>query len=163
MCPFNKSFSRTVSYTKRDSGCVTIKENMDRLSWQTIEYLHSKKSTDWYWIVGAITVSIAIIAIILNNIIFAILIVVASFTMTLFASRPPQVLDVEISNSGLSLNHIHHTYSELESFWVELNDPNPKIIFKSKKVFMPFIVIFLEDMDPEEIHSVLSKLVKKLS
>lgn len=130
---------------------------MEKLSWQTIEYLHSKKTADWYWIVGAITVSVALIAIILNNIIFAILIIVASFTLSLFASKPPELINVDIGSSGINLNHIYHPYSELESFWIELEDHHPKIIIKSKKVFATFITIFIEDVPPEEIHEILSR------
>lgn len=130
---------------------------MEKLTWQTIEYLHSKKTSDWYWIVGAITVSIALIAIILNNIIFAILIIVASFTLVLFASKPPEILDVEISTAGIHLNEVYYPYSELESFWIELQDQHPKIIIKSKKVFATYITIFIEDVPPEEIHDLLRR------
>lgn len=134
---------------------------MDRLSWQTVEYLHSKKTTDWYWIVGAITISIALIAIIFNNLIFGILIIVASFTLSLFASKPPQTINVEIDHSGVSLNHVFHPYTELESFWIETEDHNPKIIIKSKKVLSPFITIFIENVHPDDIHQVLSQYLRE--
>ncbi len=135
--------------------------SMERISWQTIEYLHSKKSADWYWIVGAVAISIAVISIILNNLIFGILIIVAAFTLALFASKPPRVLDVEIGNHGVSLNHLYHPYSELDSFWIEIDDPHPKIILKSKKVLAPFTTIFIEDIPPEEIHGILSRNLRE--
>ncbi|MEQ1561475.1 MAG: hypothetical protein ABL899_01990 [Nitrospira sp.] len=134
---------------------------MDKISWKAPEYIHSEKTTDWYWIVGIITISIAVIAVILNNIIFGILIVTASFTLSLFASRKPSLVDITIDNSGVTSGKIKYPYSNLESFWVETRDAHHRIILKSKKLFMPFIVLLIENADPEQIHSTLSKYLKE--
>ena len=128
---------------------------MEKISWHTIEYLHREKTTDWYWIVGIITVSIALISIILTNIIFAILIFVSSFTLSLFASKKPEVILVEINTSGVSFGKTHYPYKNLDSFWIETREIHPKIILKSKKVFMPFIVIFIEEVEEERVREVL--------
>ena len=103
---------------------------MGNLNWQAHEYLYSEKTADWYWIVSIITISIAIIAIILNNIIFAILIIVSSFTLSLFASRKPEIIDVEINPSGVTVGKTHYPYAHLDSFWVETREFQPKIILK---------------------------------
>ena len=130
---------------------------MEKLSWQTVEYLHQEKTADWYWIVGIVTISIAVITIILNNIIFGILIIVSSFTLSLFASRKPDLVKVEINSMGVTVGNTKYPYNHLQSFWIETREHTPKILLKSQKVFMPFIVIFIEDVDPEEVHSLLSK------
>ena len=128
---------------------------MEKLSWHTHEYLHSEKTTDWYWMVAIVTVSIALISIILNNVIFAILIIVSSFTLSLFASKKPEIIEVKIEQTGISVGQTHYPYANLDSFWIETRDAHPRIIVKSKKVFMPFIVIFLSDMDENIVHPVL--------
>ncbi|MDQ5969328.1 MAG: hypothetical protein QG579_485 [Patescibacteria group bacterium] len=130
---------------------------MEKISWNTIEYLHTEKTTDWYWIVGIITLSIALISIILNNIIFAILIVVSSFTLSLFASRKPEIINIEMNNSAVLVSKERHAYKDIESFWVETRDFNPRVLLKSKKMFMPFIVILIDDIEPEEVQTFLSK------
>ncbi|MEQ1500278.1 MAG: hypothetical protein ABL917_02825 [Parcubacteria group bacterium] len=135
---------------------------MEKISWQTHEYHHTEKTSDWYWIVGIVTVSIAIIAIILNNIIFALLIIVSSITLSLFASKKPEIIDVNIDNSGITINKTRYPYSHLDSFWVELTHFRPRIILKSKKLLMPYIVIFIEEVEPEEIRSVLSSKLEEV-
>ena len=129
--------------------------NREIISWHTHEYLHSEKTNDWYWMVGIITISIALVAVILNNVIFAILIIVASFTLTLFASKKPEIVLVEIGESAITMGNVRHPYKELESFWVETRDAHPRVIVKSKKVFAPFLVLFLTDVHPEDVHTVL--------
>ncbi len=130
---------------------------MEKISWHTIEYLHHEKTSDWYWIVGIVTISIALISIILNNVIFAILIIVSSFTLSLFASKRPDVVEINIDNRGVTVGKIHYNYKNLDSFWVETREHIPKVLLKSKKTFMPFIVIFIEDIEPEKVHEVLSQ------
>jgi hypothetical protein len=124
---------------------------MDKLNWETQEYHYTEKTADWYWIVGIVTITIAIIAIILNNIVFAILILVASFTLTLFASKPPKIMEVEINNLGVNIGRTHYPYGNLESFWVETREHVPKVLFKSKKLLMPYIVVFIEDVEPGDV------------
>ena len=128
---------------------------MQNLKWRAYEYLYSEKTTDWYWIVAIVTISIAIIAIILNNIIFAILIIVSSFTLSLFASRKPELITIEINASGVTVGKTHYPYAHLDSFWVETREFQPKIILKSKKIFMPFIAILIDEVHPEEVREAL--------
>ena len=128
---------------------------MEKISWTAPEYIHSEKTSDWYWIVGIVTISIATIAIILGNTIFAILIIVSSFTLSLFASKKPRVVDIEINKTGITIANNHYPYTNLDSFWIETREIFPKIILKSKKVFMPFIVVLIENVGQEKIHEVL--------
>jgi hypothetical protein len=130
---------------------------MEKLSWQTTEYLHKQKTNDWYWIVGIITVSIAILAIILNDLIFGILIIVCSFTLALFASKKPAMIDVVIDDKGITVGSINYPYKNLESFWIETREVNPKIMIKSKKLFMHLIVVFIQNVEPETVHQALIK------
>lgn len=134
---------------------------MEKISWQTVEYFHTHKNSDWYWIVGIVTISFALIAIILNNLVFGILILVSGFTLSLFASRRPGIVNVEISNTGVTFGDKHYSYSTLDSFWVETREGHPRLFLKSKEVFSPYIVIFIEEEDPEEIHHVLSEKLRE--
>ncbi|MCX6702045.1 MAG: hypothetical protein NTX96_02520 [Candidatus Zambryskibacteria bacterium] len=130
---------------------------MEKISWNTIEYLHKEKTSDWYWIVGIVTISIALISIILNNIIFAILIIVSSFTLSLFASKKPESITVDINDIGITVGKNSYPYKDLDSFWIETHDSYPRILLKSKKVFMPFVVVLIENIESEKIHEFLLK------
>jgi len=134
---------------------------MDKISWETYEYIHTEKTNDWYWIVAIVTISIAVIAIILNNVIFAILILISSFTLSLFASRRPDIVSASIDNSGVTFGKTRYPYSTLESFWVETRDGYPRLLLKSSKIIMPFIVIHTEDLDADEIRHFLSTHLKE--
>lgn len=131
--------------------------NINLVSWQTFEYIHKDKTADWYWIVGIVAISVALIAIILNNIIFGVLVIVAAFTLSLVASRKPDIITVEIDNMGVKAGKTRYPYTFLESFWIETRDAHPRVILKSKKIFMPYVAILTDDMDVDQIHDKLAK------
>jgi hypothetical protein len=135
---------------------------MEQISWYAPEYIHTEKTSDWYWIVGIVTLSLAIIAIIFNDVIFAILIVIAVATLTLYATRIPTLLEIEISSAGVRNGDTYHTYDDLESYWIETRDAFPKVIFKSKKKLSLYISILIEDADPYAIDELLSQYLPKV-
>ena len=129
---------------------------MTKLSWHAPEYIHTEKTADWYWILAIVTVTVVLIAVILNNVIFGMLIIVASSTLTLLAGRKPQKVHIEISDRRISVGRIHYNYAEMESFWVEKRQIFPKLVLKSKKVFLPYISILIEEVEPEKVRQALS-------
>jgi hypothetical protein len=134
---------------------------MDTLSWHSHEYFHTEKTSDWYWIVGIVTISIAVISIILNNTIFALLIIVSSFTLCIFASKRPDLVQINIDNLGLTINKNRYPYGQLESFWVETEGHYPRVLFKTKKTFLKSLVVFIEEVEPETIREFLLTHLKE--
>ena len=130
---------------------------MEKISWKAHERIHTEKTNDWYWIVAIVTISIAVLSIILDNVIFGILIIISSFTLSLVASKKPEYLETTIDSRGVRTGKIFYPYDNLDSFWIETRDAHPRLILKSKKMFMTFITILLEDMDPDEVGDYLSQ------
>ncbi len=128
------------------------------ISWIAPEYMHSEKSTDWYWIVGIVAVTLSIIAVTLSDILFGVLIVIGAIVLSLYASRPPEFVEVAILDRGLKVGDALYPWGSLESFWIEENELHPRILFKSEKRWSPYIVVLLpheDDAHPDDIHTAL--------
>lgn len=126
--------------------------------WEAHEYTFQEKSSDWYWAVGIVAVSVSIISIIFGNILLALLVLLGSFALSLFASKRPSVIKFEINKTGILINRTLYPYGTLESFWVEDNrhlDLESKLFIKSQRMAVPIIIIPLEGMDPEDIRDFL--------
>jgi hypothetical protein len=134
---------------------------MEGLTWRTQEYLHREKTADWYWIVGIVTISIALIAIILNNVIFAILIIVSSITLSLFASRPPEIVEVSLNKHEIKYGIHTYPYKTIESYWVETRDNHNRILLKTQRRFSPLVVIFIDEVEPEMVENYLSHHIQE--
>lgn len=132
------------------------------IEWDAHEYEHRERSPDWFWAVGIISVSIAIASVIFGNIIFGILVIIAAFTLSLFANRPPSTLHVVVDERGVTRGHVLYPFHSLKSFWIDTEHPHKKIILRSEKMFMPLIIVPLgEEVDVEELHGNLLQFLSE--
>ena len=131
-------------------------ENLS-LKWSAPEYHHYERSTDWFWAVGLIAISIAILSFFFNNALFGILILLSAGILIFYVLRAPNEVQYEISQRGITVNNDLYPYLTLEAFWLETRTGEPKIILKSKKAIQPFIIIPVHDDSADEISAVLRK------
>lgn len=129
------------------------------IEWEAHEYTHIEKSVDWFWAVGLIAVTLAIIAIILNNILFAVLIVIGTGALLLFSVRRPRIIDFAITKRGIQIDGQLFPYSTLESFWVEDRLFNDKLLIKSQKPMMPLLTLPIDGFDPDEMRETMSQFL----
>ena len=133
-----------------------------KIEWDAHEYEHKERSSDWFWAVGIISVSVAVTAVILGNIIFGILVLISAFALSLFANRLPSTIHMIVDEKGVTRSKALYPYSTLKSFWIDMEHPHKKIILRSEKMFMPLIVIPLGDnTDVEEIHENISSMLSE--
>ncbi|MFA5651962.1 MAG: hypothetical protein WC933_01210 [Candidatus Paceibacterota bacterium] len=118
----------------------------NKISWQALEYKRKDKTADWYWAVGLIALSIVIISFITHNVFFAVLVIISTAILLSFSITAPRMLNISINQKGLAVEKDLYPFATLESFWVEGKDEdNQKILFKSKKILMPLIMVPLEE------------------
>lgn len=129
------------------------------ISWNAPTHLHTEKKTDWYWAVGVITLALAVVCIIFGQIITGIFVIVAALALVLHASHPPRIIYHEVNDRGLVIDDTLYPFLTLESFWIPHDEWPPKIILKSRKLFMPFIIIYIDGVDPEEVRQVMLKYI----
>ena len=127
-----------------------------KLEWDAHEYEHKERSQDWFWAVGIIAFALAFTAIIFGNVIFGILILIATFSLTVFARRAPDELHVVIDEQGITRGKVRYLFPSLRSFWIDLEHPHKKVVIRSEKMLMPYIVIPLADeVDAERLRRIL--------
>ena len=128
------------------------------ISWRALDHIKEPKSEDWFWIVGIVAIGIAVLAIFFNNILFALLVVLAAFSSFLLAYSAPREIDYEITRKGIRAGDTMYPFSTIESFWVVDEDgyERDRILVKSKKFFMPMITFPVGDgADLEEVRECL--------
>lgn len=145
-----------------------------KILWKALEHEHVEKSSDWFWTVGIVAVAGAILAIYFNNLLFGILILLAAFSAIMQNHTKPRVLEYEIGRKGVRVGDLIYPYSTLESFWVIDEEVNDRIIIKSQKMLMPYIIMpfdslqtnpddireyLLEYLDEEELEEPFSQII----
>ena len=129
------------------------------ISWTAPEHFYVEKHPDWYWAVGIVTLTLAAVCFILGSIIPGIFVVVAAVALVLHASKPPRIVIHEVNDRGIVVNNVLYPFLTLDSFWIPHDEPIPKLIVKSRKTFMPYIVLFIEEVDPEKVREVMLRYI----
>jgi len=131
------------------------------ITWRAEEHRHQERGSDWYWALGVIAVSLALTAILFNNILFALIIVLAAVTFGMLASRPPKVVDFVLGERGLMVDDTLFTYEEMFAFWVEDGD-TPTLLIDTPRFMAPDLVLPLNDADPDEVRAFLKERVPEV-
>lgn len=128
------------------------------IMWEAYEHHHSEKKSDWYWILGIITLASAIASILLGNTLLGLLIFVAGSVVALLAARPPKIVSYAVTQRGLRLDDKLYPYTTLESFYIdEDNQLGPQLFVKSEKMFMPLLILPLPEDVVDEIEDIIEQ------
>ncbi len=131
----------------------------EKVSWYAPEYADQKKSTDWYIIITILGISIVATAIIVGQVLFALVLAVSIASFIIIAARKPQEIYTELSSEGIRINQNYYPYQGLVSFGIDVHTNPPKLVVKSKKIFMPYLII---PMDPHMLEVAHDFLLKHL-
>ena len=94
----------------------------------------------------------------LSNILFGIFILISAFSISIFASRKPNLININLSSEKITIGNKIFNFESLESFWIE----NNKILLKSRKKISTYIIIPLNpEVDTEEIKEYLLERLKE--
>src|SRR3989344_5806017 len=126
------------------------------ISWETPEYPAYEKSADWYWWVGLVVVVLMGFAIWQRSFLFGVFILIAWFTMMLYAVRPPKTIHVSIIESGVMVENTLYPWHNIKSFWIFYRPPLIRdLSLESKKTVMPYIKIPIGETEPEKIKKII--------
>lgn len=141
---------------------MTDYEFLTLLSWETEEYTHHQKNKDWYWAVGIVTFGFLALAIILQNYLFAIMVLIGGFVISLYGAKKPRVIKFAITSRGIMADKILYPYDNLKYFWLNYDPPHIRALYLiSKKTFQPQITIPIGHADPNQIREHLIKFLEE--
>jgi hypothetical protein len=134
------------------------------LRWSAYEHEHIERESDWFWALGVIAVSGAIISILFHDALFGILILAAAFAFGLLATKHPDLATFEISERGIRIDDTLHRYHEIMAFWVEdeHHRGRPFLLISTSKFMTPHFFIPIESVDPHQVRTLLKTHVKEV-
>lgn len=134
---------------------------MQPIRWSTLEYEERHRGADWYWALGIIAAGVAVTAVLLDNILFAVVIVIGTLVLMLHAARRPDEIEFEINEHGIVIGSRLYPFRGLESFWIP-EEGNPRILLHSKGLLSPQIAIPIgEDVSVREVHEFLGEHLRE--
>lgn len=136
---------------------TAMDDHVKSVSWEAYEHHHTEKGSDWFWVLGIVTLSVTVAAILLGNVLFGILIFVAGLVTALHANREPKIIEYAVTSRGVRVGDTIYPYSTLEVFFIDEEDPlGPLLLIQSQKMFMPLILMPLPEEYVDEIEELIA-------
>lgn len=156
------SRSRGKSQKEKKPKKVPQTETKNSLEWSAPEFFYFEKTEIWFAVSGLIAIIIFITALWTRNILFALLVFLGYFSITIYAIKKPRDIDININSQGIKIDRTLYTYDNLKSFWIFYEPPTLKeISLLSKKKIMPHIKIPIGAQDPAAIRKVLVQYLRE--
>ena len=133
------------------------------IRWSAYEHEFIERADDWFWALGIVAVCVALTSILFSNVLFAILVIVAAFTIGIVARMPPELIEFELSERGIRIGGTLHRYDEIISFWVEdEHDAGPLLLVDTIKFMAPNLIIPIEGVEPAAVRAFLQERVEEV-
>lgn len=138
----------------------TIEPKLQIFEWQALEFEKTEKNKSWFVIPGIIAIVLGIVALLIDNILFLILVLLGFLNFYIYAKKEPRTIKFKIYEKGIEIDEKIHDFDSLRSFWIFYNPPTEKeISFRSRKTFFPYIKIQLGEQNPNEIRKYLLRFL----
>lgn len=134
---------------------------MSEITWTTLEFEEKKKSRDWVWYAGLVTLLVSAFAFYYGNIFFGIFSILAGGVVILYSRRPPRELTAALTEKGVIVNEHLTPFSEIQQFWLDESGKQDKLLVLTKSMVLPLMVIPVEGVSAEDIRSFLKEYTKE--
>lgn len=125
-------------------------------SWLIDEYERHERGPIWYAVAFLVGVSLILYALVVQNFLFAIIIVMFGVIIGLSSLREPQRLLFQITTRGVAVGDHFVPYKDMKDFWMVYEPPYVKNLYlEYKNPLTPRIVVPIEEGDPVEIRRAL--------
>jgi len=127
------------------------------LEWHSPEHRFDRKSTDWYWYLGIITVAISVLAFYFNDFLFGIFIIIAGFTLGMLSYKETKILPIRLTVKGIVFGRHLYPWVSFRSFWIEDEHVHgARILLHPTSSYLPLTVIPVNDeVDLNEVQDVM--------
>jgi len=142
---------------------IDSKQNDDKIliSWTAPEFIRYEKGRGWYIGLGFISLALIIIALFMQNYLFALIIAMAAFLIYVQAVKRPKEITFIISGEGITINDKTYPISDIRSFWI-FEEPELRYIsLLSKRLTQPHMSLPLADQDPQSIRRALLNFIQE--
>jgi hypothetical protein len=142
-------------------GTMTVlrmAEQVKAVLFEAYEHTYPPKTSDWFLILGILTLSIAIASILLGNALFGVLIFIAGLVMALLAMKEPKIVSYAVTQRGIRIDDKLFPYTTLHAYYIDEDAVDgPELLIKSEKMFMPLLVLPLPEDTLDTIEDIIAE------
>lgn len=129
------------------------------IEWQAKEFEHYEKGSGWYITLAIIIFLLLAYEILLRDWFAALTILIMGIVVWWFSKQKPEDVDVTITDKGIGLNGLYIPFHNIKRFWIVDHDQARALHFETNAYLNRFIIVQLNDQDPETIAEILRNFI----
>lgn len=137
-------------------------EREEYIHWQASEYARKERSSDWFWIAGAVIIALSIVSIMMENILLAVIFILGGFSFIAYERREPEMIKIALAGKGVILGNNLYQYKDLQSFAVDDEPPKRRIVLVSSRSMLKHIYIPIGDEPVDNIRECLAQFLPEV-
>jgi hypothetical protein len=111
-------------------------------SWEAPQYDERPKGADWYWIAGILALTGIVLAIVYENYLLAVLLLIGIILVFYYAIRPQHIVHIKIGHRGLVVDDLLYKWKTIHSFWIyETPEGSHRIIIHADRQYLPYFTL----------------------
>jgi hypothetical protein len=147
---------------RRDNSSEMKELRQMEFVWNAYDTNSKKKSGDWYFILWTIALSGAVAAVLLDNVLFGLFLVIAAFSVSIYASRKPKMVEFSVTRKGVRADTLILPFSTLTHFYIAEESMPMYLLLQSKKTLVPLYAFpIAEEVDIENLHTFLANFLEE--
>ncbi|MDQ5952700.1 MAG: hypothetical protein QG626_829 [Patescibacteria group bacterium] len=125
------------------------------LAWETWEFIPVQRSSRWYILASAAGLGMLIYALLTNNFVFALIIVMFAVIILMRDLKKPSRVQAAITSEGVVFNNEFYPFNDIKDFSVIFEPPVSNLYLGFNNRFAPLVSIPLDDADPNQVRAEL--------
>ncbi len=128
------------------------------VSWEAPQHHHVEKGNDWFFALAIIVIALVVVAILIDNVLFALLIGIAGGVLAMSAAKRPAIVPYAVSVRGVKVEDELFPYSTLTAFHIEEENPRgPQLLIRTNRRTIPLLVLPIPPEHVDDIEDILKE------
>lgn len=137
-------------------------QGQELLSWAVDEYERYERGPIWYAAMILLALGLLLYAVVTQNFLFAVIILMFGVIIGLSSLREPQKLPFMVTSRGVIIGARFYHFKEFRSFWILYEPPHVKNIYlEFKQSIRPHLVIPLYEENPLTVRESLLQFLNE--
>lgn len=132
------------------------------ISWEASEHHHVEKGNDWFFALTVIIIALVVVALLFDNVLFALLIGLAGGALAVAAAKGPRVVPYAVTVRGIKIEDRLYPFSTLDTYHIDEEDPRgPQLFIKSTQRLLPLIIMPIPRDHVDDIEHILKEKLEE--
>jgi hypothetical protein len=128
------------------------------VSWEAPQHHHVEKGNDWFLALLIIVGALVVMAVIFNNVLFALLLGIAGGVLAMSAAKRPAIVPYAVTIRGVKVEDELFPYANLVAFHIDEEDHRgPQLLIKTNRRSVPLLVLPIPVNHIDDIESMLKE------